>query len=258
MPAVSSEGEKGTVSKRYKGSKKSKERKETPWYVETPIVIVSTILIMLVLQTFIGRVYLIPSESMEPTLHGCNGCNGDRIAVEKITYYSHDPRPGDVIVFKGPDSWNTAGEMQKPKTGLARGFENFGSYLGLVSPNENDLVKRVIATGGQTVQCHKGDPSVMVDGKPTDQSFVKNPPQYEVDENIGSKACGGAYFGPLTVPDGNLFVMGDNRTNSADSRAHLGDNMQGTIPVDNVKGKVNAIILPFNRMGGVKSEDVQN
>lgn len=78
---------------------------ETPWYIEIPVVIVLTLAILFVIQTFIGRLYLIPSSSMEPTLHGLNG-EGDRILVEKVSYYFSDPEPGDVVVFKGTDSWN--------------------------------------------------------------------------------------------------------------------------------------------------------
>jgi signal peptidase I len=67
---------------------------------------VVALLLSFLLQTFIARVYLIPSESMEPTLHGCAGCTGDRIVVEKLSYRFGDPEPGDVIVFVGPDSWS--------------------------------------------------------------------------------------------------------------------------------------------------------
>lgn len=101
------------------------------------------------LQSF----FLIPSESMEPTLHGCAGCTGDRIVVEKIGYRFGDPEPGDVVVFKGPDSWNTKYVSNRSDNVVVRGIQEVGSWVGLVPPDENDLVKRVIATGGQTVEC---------------------------------------------------------------------------------------------------------
>ncbi len=238
--------------------KEKKGKKELPWYLEIPLIIGVTFLIVFVFQTFIGRVYMIPSGSMEPTLHGCTGCTGDRIAVEKVSYYFSDPEPGDVVVFAGPPSWNGAFVSPRSENPVLRGMQELGSYVGLVAPNENNLVKRVIATGGQTVSCQEGDPAVMVDGKPTDQSFVLDPPQIPVSQEDGSEACGGPYFGPVTVPEGNVWVMGDNRTNSGDSRAHMGDQYQGTIPVENIRGKTVARIWPLDRIGLVDSLDVQD
>lgn len=230
--------------------------KETPWYIEIPVVVLLTLAIMFVLQTFIGRLYVIPSASMEPTLHGENG-SGDRIFVEKVSYYFSDPEPGDVAVFKGTDSWNTGFSSNRSDNTFVRGMQEIGSWVGLVPKDENTLVKRIIATGGQTVSCQAGDPAVMVDGKPIDQSYTLQPSFYPVDTTTGSDACGGAYFGPIRVPEGNYFMMGDNRTNSADSRYHLGDQYQGTIPRENLRGKVEAIVFPLDRMGGVADPEIQ-
>lgn len=228
-----------------------------PWYVEIPMVVLLTLGLIFLLQTFVGRVYLIPSASMEPTLHGCEGCNGDRIFVQKVSYYFTDPEPGDVVVFEGTPSWNTSYQSNRSDNPFVAGLQQLGSYVGLVAPDENNLVKRVIATGGQTVSCQAGDPSVMVDGQPTDQTFTLQPPDNPVMTEDGSEACGGQYFGPLTVPEGNVFVMGDNRTNSLDSRYHMGDEFQGTIPEENIRGKVSFIILPLTRIGPVKNGDVE-
>lgn len=234
----------------------SEERTETPWYIEIPAVIVLTLAIMFVIQTFLGRLYVIPSGSMEPTLHGDNG-TGDRILVEKVSYYFNDPEPGDVVVFKGTDSWNTGFTTNRSSNTFIRGVQEVGSWVGLVPKDENTLVKRIIAEGGQVVSCQEGDPGVMVDGVPIDQSYVLQPSAYPVDETTGSEACGGKYFGPVEVPEGNYFMMGDNRTNSMDSRYHLGDEYQGTIPEDNLRGKVQAVVYPFDRFGGVDSPDIQ-
>lgn len=222
-----------------------------------PTVIV-VFLVLTFVQTFIGRMYLIPSASMEPTLHGCAGCKNDRILVQKLSYYFSDPQPGDVVVFAGADSWNSSFEVKRSDNVLVRGVENAGAAIGLLPNGENILVKRVIATEGQTVSCEAGDPAVMVDGQPIDQSYVKTPPEMPVDTAAGSEACGGSYFGPVTVPEGNIWVMGDNRTNSLDSRAHLGDNLQGTIPVDNVRGKVEAVVLPIPRAQLIDDPKIQH
>ncbi|MDK8674149.1 signal peptidase I [Corynebacterium accolens] len=220
--------------------------------------VIGGFVLLVLLQAFVSRMYVIPSASMEPTLHGCTGCDNDRIAVQKMSYYFHDPAPGDVVVFEGPESWNTEFEVQRSDNVLVRGAQNALASVGLLPNGENILVKRVIATEGQTVKCEEGDSAVMVDGAPIDQSFTLDPPEIPVDPGSGSQACGGQYFGPVTVPEGNMWVMGDNRTNSLDSRAHIGDHLQGTVPVDNVRGKVEAVVLPVSRFGGIDDPDIQD
>ena len=234
------------------------ESKGAPWYIEIPIIIVVALLISVAVQTFVGRVYLIPSESMQPTLHGCEGCTGDRIWVDKMSYRFSDVEPGDVLVFNGPESWDEMAVAQRSGNPVINSLQTLGSWVGLVSPDENALVKRVIATGGQTVQCQEGDPGIMVDGMMVDESFIKVPADNPIDPAYGSEACGGPYFGPITVPEDNLWMMGDNRTNSLDSRYYVGDEHQGTVPEENVVGKVQAIILPFSRIGGVDDPDIQH
>lgn len=220
--------------------------------------VIGGFVLLVLLQAFVGRMYVIPSASMEPTLHGCTGCDNDRIAVQKMSYYFHDPAPGDVVVFEGPESWNTEFEVQRSDNVLVRGAQNALASVGLLPNGQNILVKRVIATEGQTVKCEEGDSAVMVDGAPIDQSFTLDPPEIPVDPGSGSQACGGQYFGPVTVPAGNMWVMGDNRTNSLDSRAHIGDHLQGTVPVDNVRGKVEAVVLPVSRFGSIDDPDIQD
>ena len=235
-----------------------KQKKQLPWLVETLLIVVAVLAVVGLVQNTIGRQYVIPSASMEPTLHGCQGCTGDRIFVEKVSYYGDKhPEPGDVVVFKGTDSWNGAYTSPRSDNPTIHKIQDALSYVSLTPPDENTLVKRVIATGGQTVSCQAGDPAVMVDGKPIDQSYIQNPPTYPVDESNGSEECGGPYFGPVTVPEGNYWVMGDNRTNSLDSRFHMQDQYQGTIPEENIRGKVAFIFFPFTRIGGVDAIDIQ-
>lgn len=240
-------------------SASSKDSKQMPWYLETVIVVVCVLAVVGVFQNFVGRQYVIPSGSMEPTLHGCTGCNNDRIFTEKISYFGDkEPEPGDVVVFKGTEDWDTNWVSPRSDNPVIHRIQDALSYVSLTPPDENTLVKRVVATGGQTVSCQEGDPAVMVDGEPIEQDYVQDPPTYRVDETTGSYACGGAYFGPVTVPEGNIWVMGDNRTASADSRYHMQDEYQGTIPVENVRGKVMFVFFPFNRIGGVDDPDIQS
>ena len=239
------------------GEPKSEKSGGMPAWLETIIVFVATLLVLGLVSTFVGRMYVIPSGSMEPTLHGCEGCFGDRIFVEKVSYYFDEPEPGDVVVYEGTESWNSDYVSNRSENLAVRTVQNLGSYFGLVSPDENNLVKRVIATGGQTVSCQEGDPAVMVDGQPIDQSYTLQPTQYQIDPATGSEACGGEYFGPVTVPEDSYWMMGDNRTNSMDSRYHIGDAYQGAIPEENIRGKVQFIVLPFGRAGSIEHPDIQ-
>ena len=225
------------------------EKKGQPWYIEIPLLVVIALVLVFVFQTFVGRVYQIPSESMQPTLHGCAGCTGDRIFVDKITYRFGDPQPGDVVVFEGPDSWNEGYQSIRSSNPVIKTLQDIGGVIGIVPPDQNDMVKRVVAVGGQTVGGCSPDGALLVDGEPLVEPYLKDDP-----------APGGnplnCAFGPVTVPEGNYWVMGDNRGNSADSRFHMGDEFQGTVPDENVIGKVRAIILPFDRIGTVPAPDI--
>ena len=234
---------------------------------EFAILISIALVLYYVMLTFVARPYLIPSESMEPTLHGCNGCVGDRIMVDKVTYRFGDPRPGDVVVFKGPPAWNVGYTSIRSDNAVKRWFQNALSVVGFVPPDENDLVKRIIAVGGQTVQCRL-ETGLTVDGNRLTEPYL-DPETMSADPAV--YPCLGQEFGPVKVPDGRLWVMGDNRTHSADSRAHCtstpedfeqgvictGNPETGTVPVDNVIGKARFIAWPPGRWGGVSSVDPQ-
>jgi signal peptidase I len=234
---------------------------------EATILLTIALVLYYVMLTFIARPYLIPSESMEPTLHGCAGCVGDRIMVDKVTYRFTSPEPGDVVVFKGPPAWNIGYKSIRSDSAPIRWMQNALSFIGFVPPDENDLVKRVIAVGGQTVEC-RATTGLTVDGKRLNEPYL-NVETMMADPQI--YPCLGNEFGPVKVPDGRLWVMGDNRTHSADSRAHCtnlpadalkgllctGDPTAGTVPVDNVIGKARFIAWPPGRWGGVSAINPQ-
>ncbi|MCB1290488.1 MAG: signal peptidase I [Mycolicibacterium sp.] len=234
---------------------------------EGVILVGTAVLLYYVMLTFVARPYLIPSESMEPTLHGCKGCVGDRIMVDKLTYRFSSPEPGDVVVFKGPPNWNVGYKSIRSDNDAIRWVQNALSFIGFVPPDENDLVKRIIAVGGQTVEC-RADTGLTVDGKKLDEPYL-DPATMMADPVV--YPCLGNEFGPVKVPEGRLWMMGDNRTHSADSRAHCtsspaeaqkgilctGDPLTGTVPVDNVIGKARFIAWPPGRWGGVSSFDPQ-
>lgn len=220
-----------------------------------------------VMLTFVARPYLIPSESMEPTLHGCPTCVGDRIMVDKLTYDFTSPKPGDVIVFKGPPSWNLGYHSIRSQNPVVRWAQNALSFIGFVPPDENDLVKRVIAVGGQTVEC-RADTGLTVDGKAVREPYLA--PKNTTGDPLACQYMG-RYWGPVVVPPDRLWVMGDNRSHSADSRAHCvtnptdtvahvlctGDPNSGTVPLSNVIGKARFIVWPPSRWGGVSSVNPQ-
>lgn len=229
-------------------------RKERSFWRELPVLIVVAVALSFLVQTFLARVYVIPSQSMEPTLHGCPGCTNDRVVVDKITYRFGEPRPGDVVVFRGPSSWASDFTTTRSSNVVIRGLQQAGSVVGLAPPDERDFVKRVIATGGQTVQCCDAQGRVLVDGKPLTEPYVVMdfpfvPGQQDCDTQVRSGRC----FSPVTVPPGNLWMMGDNRSNSADSRFHVGDENRGTVPESDVIGKARFIVLPASRWQGVDS-----
>jgi signal peptidase I len=204
---------------------------------ELPVLLVVAVVLALLINTFLVKAFFIPSGSMEQTLHGCPGCSGDRVLVNKVTYRFHDPRPGDIVVFKGPESWAPETAIAEPSNPLQKAVRAVASTFGVSTPGEKDFVKRVIAVGGQTVQCCDDQGRVTVDGRPLDESYV-----YVTDPAYQSTP-----FGPVTVPAGHMWLMGDHRDQSADSRAHITDADQGTVAMDNVIGKAFVIIWPISR-----------
>jgi signal peptidase I len=221
-----------------KGDKDKPAKKKQSFLRELPILLVIALVLAVVIKTFLVQAFFIPSSSMEKTLHGCPGCSGDRVLVNKLTYRFHDPRPGDVVVFRGPESWDPEVHIASPSNFVQRGLRSVGQLVGIAQPNEKDFIKRVIAVGGQTVQCCDPQGRVMVDGRPLDEPYIYT--DGEQDLRL-------AQFGPITVPPGRLWVMGDHRNASADSRVHITDQNLGTISVDDVIGKAFIIVWPPSR-----------
>jgi signal peptidase I len=230
------------------------KKKKMSFWKELPILVGVALVLVFLIQQFLARVYVIPSGSMEKTLNGCTGCNGDRILVEKVTYYFTDPEPGDVIVFKGPDPWvQNEFQGERSSNGFVRFFEQLGSVIGLAPPDEKDFVKRVIATPGQRVR-GDADGTVYVNDKPLKEPYV-----YWEGGGPNERQA----FAEVTVPPGDLWVMGDNRNNSSDSRFQGGGgqvnvpNYAGVVPIDNVIGKAQVIVLPPSRWGGITDPNPQ-
>jgi signal peptidase I len=205
------------------------------------VLVVVALLLMALTPAFVARIYVIPTGSMERTLHGCPGCDNDRVLVDKLSYRFTAPSPGDVVVFALPDSWTSAElhTQHGSANPAVNGLRQLSSLLGVKSADTTTYIKRVIAIGGQTVTCCDERNRIVVDGKPVDEPYLyflpdAGPPQQ-------------APFGPVRVPEGNLWVMGDSRNDSVDSRAPG----NGPIPVADVIGQARFIVWPFNRLGGI-------
>lgn len=232
---------------RFRGRKKQK--KKGSFWKELPILIVTALALTILIQAFIARVYVIPSQSMEDTLHGCPGCSNDRILVDKITYLFSEPEPGDVVVFRGPDTWmQNSVTTPEPANPVAGFFREVGGLLGFPTPSEKDFVKRVVATEGQTVSCCDKQNRVLVNGEPLHEPYLHWAP---------GKGTTQEPFKPVTVPENHIWVMGDNRNNSADSRYQGGGGVDGAVPVDNVIGKAQVIVLPPTRWQSIPEPNPQ-
>ncbi|MEU4091977.1 signal peptidase I [Streptomyces sp. NPDC026673] len=182
------------------------------------------------IKTFLLQAFSIPSASMENTLRV-----GDRVLVDKLTpWFGSEPERGEVVVFHDPGGWlgETIPASTNPvTTTIQKGL----SFVGLMpSAEEKDLIKRVIAVGGDTVEC-KGTGPVKVNGKALDEPYIYP----------GNTPCGDRPFGPIKVPEGRIWVMGDHRQDSLDSRYHQNLPGNGTVSVDEVVGRAIVVAWPI-------------
>ncbi|MFI5872934.1 signal peptidase I [Streptomyces sp. NPDC051445] len=222
------------------GGPAPKPKKPRSFWKELPILIGIALVLALLIKTFLVQAFSIPSASMENTLK-----EGDRVLVDKLTpWFGSEPERGEVVVFHDPDNW-LAGEA----TVDPNAFQTVLSWIGLMpSAEEKDLIKRVIGVGGDTVSC-KGTGPLTVNGKALNESayvYAGNTPCSQDDQ-------GGQFT--VKVPKGFIWVMGDHRQNSRDSRYNQSDRNHGMVPVDQVVGRAVVKAWPITRWGTLPVPD---
>ncbi|MEV3858412.1 signal peptidase I [Streptomyces sp. NPDC050095] len=223
-------------------ARKVKRRRRRSAIKEIPLLIGVALLIALVLKTFLIQAFVIPSGSMEQTIK-----IGDRVVVDKLTpWFGAKVHRGDVVVFQDPGKWleQETGQKKDDPVGVKQIKEGL-TWIGLLpSDNERDLIKRVVGVGGDTVKCCDAQGRVTVNGTPLNETAYIHP------GNAPSK-----FDFSVKVPEGRLFVMGDHRANSADSRYHLTEKFNGTVSEKSVVGRARWIVWPIGHWTGLGEPD---
>jgi signal peptidase I len=213
------------------------KRKNMPLWQELPLLLIVAFCLAVLIRSFLVQAFYIPSGSMEDTL-----LVGDRVLVNKILYNVREPARGEIVVFKGPDNWAPENQQDNDIGFFAKLGRTFGDLVGVSQPGEKDFIKRVIGLPGDIVACCDNQGRVTVNGYPLDESsYVTEDSPIDVPEN--PRECRSRRFSPVTVAAGQIFVMGDHRVVSQDSRC------QGQVPIDNVIGRAFVILWPSGRWG---------
>ncbi|GAB2740204.1 signal peptidase I [Kitasatospora kifunensis] len=205
----------------------SAEHREPGWSLrDLAKLAAACVLILLLVNVFVAQPFVVPSGSMENTLRP-----GDRLVVNKLAYqFGGTVSRGDVVVFDGTDSFVPGGNES---IGVGTELRKLGAALGIGSSDGSIFVKRVIGVGGDRVTYRAGDRELTVNGVPLAESDYLYPG--DAPSSVGFD---------VEVPPGKLFVLGDHRSNSSDSRDHLGDPGGGFVPVSKVIGRADWVVFP--------------
>lgn len=216
-------------------------RRKRSFFQEFPVLIVVALLVSLFIKTFLVQFFYIPSGSMENTLQV-----NDRVAVNRIPFISNNIERGDVVVFRDPDNWLPAADVSESPFVIAKLKAGLVAVGVLPNPAKQYLVKRVVGVAGDHVICCNTDGKLTVNGEVMNEPYIfaGNVPS---DMNFD-----------VTVPKNKVWVMGDHRGASADSRYHQDDINKGFVPVNRITGRVIAVIWPLKNISLVPGVDALN
>jgi signal peptidase I len=229
------------------GRRRARHRKQRSFWVELPLLLATALVIALVIKTFVVQAFYIPSSSMEETL-----MVGDKVLVNKLVYHFRKIEPGDIVVFNGAGSWTNPAPSASPSSDpLVRAYDAtlgrlFHSIAGLYGTPVDEagtvFIKRVIGVPGDRVVCCNAQGLVTVNGVPLHEQSYLYP-----GESPGDAPAGYPGHFNIVVPPGRLWVLGDNRAVSDDSRLRQSDPGHGTIPENEVIGRAFVIVWPPSR-----------
>lgn len=215
-----------------------RRRKGMPFWQETLLLVVVAFFLAVLVRTFAFQAFVIPGDSMSGTLRV-----GDRVLVNKLVYDVRSPHRGEIVVFRGTSTWTPEIVPDGQPSFAAQLGTALGDLVGISAPDQNDFVKRVIGLPGDTVTCCDGQGRVTVNGTPLDEPYVTD--NAPLDTTGTGSACGTRRFAPVTVPAGEMFVLGDHRVDSEDSRC------AGLVPLDHVIGRAIAVVWPGGRFASL-------
>ena len=219
----------------------------TSFVKELPFLVIVAFLLALLIKAFLVQAFYIPSGSMQQTLE-----LRDRVLVNKLVYDFRDINRGEVVVFNGLDSFTPETEIAPPANGVQRVMRVVSSAIGVGAPGEKDFIKRVIGIPGDRVACCDEGRVTVQPGGAARPVALDEPYVFEDDRmpfcaaGTGDVLCPAGAEGVL-VPEGRLWVMGDHRGSSSDSRFHIDDENSGTVPQDKVIGRAFVIVWPLGR-----------
>ena len=206
---------------------------------ELPILIVVALVVSLFIKSFLVQFFYIPSGSMENTLQV-----QDRVAVNKVPFISDNIKRGDIVVFRDPNNWLPE-NLENSSNSLTSKAKSLLVTVGVLpNPAKQYLVKRVVGVAGDRIVCCADSGKLSINGVEVTEPYI-----------YGGDTPSDIKF-DVTVPEGKLWVMGDHRGASADSRYHQEDINDGFVPLNTVSGRVVAVIWPFKNVTYVPKIDV--